>query len=160
MSPQILLHPFILGLGLGLLFAAFAGVSYLRVRWELARFRRHLADRSEIDSDMALALRKELEELRKQNENLRVKNAQASESGNGRLVRDLEIYARAEKRMILSAPGFAPAWEIAKGEAHAELVDEESGRSIPKRVFSMLFGAGKQRLPAPDSGAGSKTGPV
>ena len=65
--------------------------------------------------------------------------------------RDLEVYARAEKRMHLSAPGFGPAWETAKSEAHAELADEEGGKSAPKRIFARLFGGGgsaTQALPA------------
>jgi hypothetical protein len=33
-----------------------------------------------------------------------------------------------------------PAWETAKSEAHSELVEEESGKSAPKRIFARLFG--------------------
>jgi hypothetical protein len=69
----------------------------------------------------------------------------------GRLQRDLEIYARAEKRMVVNVPGFAPAWENAKAAAQAELAEEDAGRSLPKRVFSKFFGASapKETLPAP-----------
>jgi hypothetical protein len=72
-------------------------------------------------------------------------------------MRDLEIYARAEKRMLINVPGFAPAWETAKSEAHGELVDEESGKSTPKKIFARLFGGGgggeKVALPAREDAA-------
>jgi hypothetical protein len=44
--------------------------------------------------------------------------------------------------MLLNVPGFAPAWETAKAEAHNEMGEEESGRSAPKRMFARLFGGG------------------
>jgi hypothetical protein len=49
-------------------------------------------------------------------------------------------------------PGFAPAWETAKAEAHTELVEEESGRSAPRRIFSRLFGGGTSGPALPQRG--------
>jgi hypothetical protein len=42
--------------------------------------------------------------------------------------------------MILQAPGFAGAWEGAKTAAIEELTAEDQGRSLPKRIFTRLFG--------------------
>jgi hypothetical protein len=58
----------------------------------------------------------------------------------------LEILARAEKRMILRAPGFAPAWEAAKSESADEVAQEEMGKSLPKRFFNRLFGNASLKL--------------
>jgi hypothetical protein len=61
--------------------------------------------------------------------------------------------------MLINVPGFAPAWETAKSEAHADLVDEESGKSTPKKIFARLFGGGgggggeKVALPAREDAA-------
>ena len=64
-----------------------------------------------------------------------------NEMPDRKLQRDLEIFARAEKRMLINVPGFAPAWENAKHAAHTEIEDEESGKSVSKRVFAKFFAA-------------------
>ena len=51
------------------------------------------------------------------NENLRLKVAQMAEKPNAKLEHELEVLARAEKSMMINAPGFAPAWETAKAAA-------------------------------------------
>ena len=63
--------------------------------------------------------------------------------------RELEIYARAEKQMMINAPGFAPAWELAKHNSTAQLSEEERGNSLPQRLFRKLVGGTTtQALPA------------
>ncbi len=58
----------------------------------------------------------DLETLRKENETLRVKVNALNEAPDRKMQRDLEVFARAEKRMLLNVPGFAPAWETAKSK--------------------------------------------
>ena len=149
MTSQQILHiltaPFSLGLWLGLIFAALAFYNYLRMKGELKRFKRHLSDRLEIDAAGVQKGRAEVERLRKENENLRVKVAALNELPDQRAQRDLEIFARAEKRMLISVPGFAAAWENAKNDARGEIANEESGNSLPKRVFAKLFTAPPQK---------------
>jgi len=146
---DILLHPFTLGLALGLFCTALALWRLLSVKLDLRRFKRHLSDRVELEGDSANRVKGELEALRRENEQLRIRIAAFNEMPEWKAQRDLEIYARAEKRMVVNVPGFAPAWESAKNSAHAELQEEEAGRSLPKRVFSRLFrsGGGKDALP-------------
>jgi len=145
MDWHFLIHPFALGLELGLVFTALVSFRLWREKGELKRFKRHLSDKLEIEAETLNRLKREAETLRKENDNLRLQVGSMNQTQEVRLVRDLEIFARAEKRMIVSAPGFAPAWENAKAEAQAELADEEAGRSLPKRVFSKLFGAPAKR---------------
>jgi hypothetical protein len=151
---QILLSHFVWGLGLGLIFAALAFYQVLRLKGEIKRFKRHLSDRLEIDAESAHRKSTDLEKLKKENENLRVKIAGFNDFPERRLERDLEIYARAEKRMIVAVPGFAGPWESAKHDALVELQGEESGQSLPKRVFARLFPSpGESKAALPDASA-------
>lgn len=151
MDYHLLLQPFALGLELGLFLAGLALWRVVRLKMELRRFKQHLSDRLEIDSGSANKTKRDMEALRRENEQLRIRVAGLNAAPEGRLQQDLEIFARAEKRMLINVPGFAPAWESAKAAAHAELAEEDAGRSLPKRVFSRLFGVGgpKDALPAP-----------
>src|ERR1700761_9462438 len=139
MDKNIFLGPFALGFYLGCVFLIIACYNYLRLKGELSRFRRHLSDKLEIEAETMKKLKGEQENLRKENESLRVKVNALNELPDRKLQRDLEVYARAEKRMLLNAPGFSPAWETAKSEPHNDLAEEEAGRTAPKRIFSRLF---------------------
>lgn len=147
------MNPFILGLALGLFCTALALWRVCTLKLELRRFKQHLADRIELEADSVKKVKGELEGLRRENEALRIRVAGFNEIPVWRTQRDLEIYARAEKQMLLNAPGFAPVWETAKNSAHAELQEEETGRSLPRRVFTRLFGPPGIRANLPPSPA-------
>jgi len=154
-SHNIFLSQFALGFYLGCVFLVIACYNYLRLKGELGRFRRHLSDKLEIEAETIKKTKAEQEVLRKENESLRVKVNALNEIPDRKIQRDLEIYARAEKRMLLNVPGFAPAWETAKSEAHNELSEEEAGKAAPKRIFARLFGGGatnQAALPSRDNG--------
>ena len=152
---NIFLSDFALGFYLGCIFLVIACYNYLRLKGELGRFRRHLSDKLEIEAETMKKTKAEQEVLRKENESLRVTVNALNEIPDRKVQRDLEIYARAEKRMLLNVPGFAPAWETAKSEAHNELTEEEAGKAAPKRIFARLFGGGgnTQALPSRDNGS-------
>jgi hypothetical protein len=143
-NQQIFLHPFALGFYLGCVFLLLGAYNYLRLKGELTRFRRHLSDRLEIEAEMIKKIKEDGEALKKENELLRVKVNSLNEKPDRKIHRDLEVYARAEKQMFLSVPGFAPAWETAKEEAYRGVSDEEAGKAQPKRIFKGLFGGGSQ----------------
>ena len=152
-KPELFLHPFALGFYLGLVFVILSLYNYFRLKGELSRFRRHLSDKLEIEAETMKKIKLDQENLRRENESLRIKVNALNELPDRKLQRDLEVYARAEKKMLIQVPGFAPAWETAKAEAHTELVEEEGGRSAPRRIFSRLFGGGgsgvsRMRAPA------------
>ena len=136
---QILANPFTWGLALGLIFVLLAFYRILRLKSDIKRYKRHLSDRMEIEAESVQKKSSELDRLKKENENLRVKIASLNDSSERRLDRDLEIYARAEKRMLVGVPGFAAPWENAKHDALLEIQGEEAGQSLPKRVFARLF---------------------
>ncbi len=148
MSKDLFLGQFALGFYLGCIFLIIACYNYLRLKGELARFRRHLSDKLEIEAETMKKIKAEQENLRKENESLRVKVNALNEIPDRKLQRDLEVYARAEKRMLINAPGFAPAWETAKSDAHTDLAEEEAGKAPSKRIFARLFGGGNSATAA------------
>src|SRR5271155_486155 len=136
-------HHFYLGLGigagLGLIGIAFAVMRLLDTKSEVRRLKRHLSDKLELESEATNRLRLDLQELKQQNENLRIKVANLNQIPDKRLHRELEIYARAERFMVSSSPGFPAVWEEAKRSAMNGLEQEENGNSLPKRVFNALL---------------------
>ena len=128
-----------IGVGLGLIVLVYGLLRLLETKGEVKRLRRHLADKLELEADATNRLRQDLQELKQQNENLRIKVANLNQFPDKRLQRELEIYARAERFMVSSSPGFPAVWEDAKRNAVGDLEQEESGRSLPKRVFNALL---------------------
>ncbi len=150
MNQHLFLNHYAIGFYFGCIFLVITCYNYLKLKSELGRFRRHLSDKLEIEADTMKKIKSEQEMLRKENETLRVKVNALNEIPDRKLQRDLEIYARAEKRMLINAPGFAPAWETAKSEAHNDLAEEEAGKAAPKRIFSRLFGGGSTAAALPN----------
>ncbi|HWB07417.1 MAG TPA: hypothetical protein VG796_30615 [Verrucomicrobiales bacterium] len=142
-------YPFVWGLSLGLLFFVLSFWGHFKTKREYRRYRRHLSDKLELEARQYEVIRKEKEVLTKENENLRLRVGQLNEKPDQKVLRDMEIMTRAEKRMMIQAPGFAGAWEAAKSAAAEEVTAEDQGRSLPKRLFSRLFGTGsRDALPA------------
>ncbi len=137
---ELLTHPFSLGLGLGLIFTLLAIIRLISVKLELRKFRQHLSERLQVEAEHLHREHSEMDGLKKQNENLRMKIAQLEQAPDRRAARELDILLRAEKRMTLGAPGFAAAWESAKNESLREVEAEGSGASMPRRVMTKLFG--------------------
>ncbi|HEX8373211.1 MAG TPA: hypothetical protein VF585_10555 [Chthoniobacterales bacterium] len=138
--PQIHTFPFYLcvfagGLALGLIFAFMAWNTARHAKNERNKFKMMLGEKMDVEASASAKLKEELEALRKQNENLRIKVSELNQTSEKRLQRELEIYARAEKRLVEKSPGFPAAWEHAKRESHEELTLEEAGQTLPKRLF-------------------------
>ena len=146
-------HIWALGIGFALGFALF--IHSFRNHWktsrEFKRYKKMISDKLELDQRQMGELTKERDRLTKDNEHLRVQVARLNDRTDNKVQREMEIFARAEKHMMITAPGFAPAWEIAKSNAHAQMEEEERGNSFPQRIFRKLIGGGPgnvQTLPA------------
>jgi hypothetical protein len=137
---------FVWGLLLGLLFFVLSAWAHFKTKRDFRRYRKHLSDKLDLDAAQLEALKKERESVLKENENLRLRIGMMGEKPDQKILRDLEVLTRAEKRMVIRAPGFAPAWETAKSEAADELAHEEMGKSLPKRFFNRLFGSPALKL--------------
>jgi hypothetical protein len=136
---QPMFWAFVGGLFLGLIGVAFLALRFADAKREIRRLKRHLADKLELESEASNRLRLDLQELKQQNENLRIKVANLNQVPDRRLQRELEIFARAERWMVSSSPGFPAIWEEAKRSAINDLEQEEQGRSFPQRVFNALL---------------------
>jgi len=160
----ILAQPFTWGLIIGIALFLWSCLGHARTSREFKRYRQHLTDKLELESRAMETHRKELETLRKENEHLRVKVNQLKEKPGHTQQRDLEIMARAEQQMMVAAPGFAGAWEQAKMRAREELEAEESGKSLPRRLFRQLMGTTAKtddsgdETPEPKSATGAGKG--
>ena len=142
---DFLLHPFALGFYTGCIFLVIALYHQFRLKLEHKRYRRMLSDKMEIDATAVSKQKAELETLRKENENLRVKVQALTSQPEQKLAREVEIFARAEKKMTVAAPGFASPWEQAKQAAHQELSEEESGRAAHRTLFQRFFGGASEQ---------------
>jgi hypothetical protein len=143
---DVVKSPFVWGLALGLLFFGISLWGHLGTKREFRRYRKHLSDKLDLDAAQLEGLKRDRESLARENENLRLRLGMLAEKPDQKILRDLEILTRAEKRMILRAPGFAPAWESAKAESADEVALEEAGKSLPKRLFNRLFGNSSLKL--------------
>lgn len=140
---NVLTNPFFWGFVLGFTFCVLSLISHWKTKGELKRLKGHLSDKLEIEAEKLAEMKGRLDSLKQENENLRMKvNSGRVQSDLASLERELEIFARAEKAMVLNAPGFAPAWEKAKEGALAEIENEEAGKSLPRRIFKKFFSRG------------------
>jgi hypothetical protein len=135
------LYTFGMGFGLGAIFLLMSYVSHWKTKSEFKRYKSHLSDKLELDARQLQESNKEKTRLAQENEHLRVQVARLNEKPENKLQRELEILTRAEKHMMINAPGFAPAWETAKSQALAQIETEEKGMSFPRKLFRKLMGS-------------------
>lgn len=141
-SPQ---NTFIYGFLLCGIFFVQTFWAHWKTKRELKRYKGILSDKMDLDSKQNQDITKERATLKQENENLRMQIARLNERPDNKMQRELEILARAEKQMVISAPGFAPAWEMAKSAALGQLENEEKGQSFPQKIFRKLIGAGSSQ---------------
>lgn len=157
---EYLKHPFTLGLLLGLAVAAVAWKSGFSARRRLAKDVRrlenelrelqgHLNTQLKINAQGNDTLQRELEEHRRQNENLRVSLATLQAKPGKAELRHSQVTESAVRLMREQAPGFAPAWEKAMRQAEADVEASESG--LKKLVRRVLPGIGMSGGPASGS---------
>ena len=136
---EILEHPMtigaMIGLSVGLLFCFLMFISRFKVARQAKYYRNMLEERNKMEKEHMELYRKDLERLEKDqvalsetNANLRQKVSQMKSSSETIRARDVEIMARAEKRLLKASPSFGIAWEDAKNNAALELEEEEAGK--------------------------------
>lgn len=115
---------------------------------ELDKLRQHLQTQMEITAKGNEEQKKLIEELRSQNENLRVLVQSLQQKPEQSRVRQLEVWQRAIERMQAGAPGFAPAWLAALQEAENEVAASENGLTrFVKKILGTSKGATATALP-------------
>jgi hypothetical protein len=157
LAPQ---NTFFIGLGLGGVFLVLSLWSHWKTKREFKRYKSHLSDKLDLDAKQLQDINKERTRLNQEAENLRMQVARLNERPDNKMQRELEILARAEKHMMINAPGFAPAWEMAKSQALSQIENEERGMSFPQKIFRKLLGPSSsgQNVALPESAVTAKSG--
>ena len=122
------MNDFIVGLIVGLAVAVVLAVALLskgasakkQAKAEVEKYKRMLQDRMELESDGLTKLKGEVEELKKQNENLRISLNTMSQKPGRKEMQRLDVYQTAAERLSINSPGFAPVWQAALKESEAE----------------------------------------
>jgi len=136
------LYTFVMGFALGVVFLVMSYFNHWKTKSEFKRYKSHLSDKLELDAKQLQDTNKERARLSQENEHLRIQVNRLNEKPENKLQRELEVMARAEKHMLINAPGFAPAWELAKSQALSQMETEEKGMSFPQKIFRKLIGPG------------------
>lgn len=89
-----------------------------------------LANRMDIESSGVGKIKDDLEGLRKENENMRITLSTLDQKAGRKEIKRLQVYQIALDKLVVSSPGFAPAWQTAVQEAEL-MVKEATMGSIP-----------------------------
>ena len=79
-----------------------------------------LTDRMDLESDGLGKLKAEIEELKTQNENLRISLRTYSQKPGRREIARLQVFQQAADRLTINSPGFGAAWQAALKESESE----------------------------------------
>lgn len=133
MDLETAIQPFIIGLGIGLLICL---IVYIReemkrgpLKKEIKSLKNHLHEKMEIDAEATHRKVKEIENLKLENENLRISVQSLSQKPGRREIINLHVYQKALAIMTESAHGFAPMWQKALNQAEQEVEAFEKGKS-------------------------------
>ncbi len=111
-------------------------IQQIKLKKEIKRLKEHLHTKMEIDAEGNARLKAELEDLKKQNENLRITNHTLQNKPGRRELLLLHIYDKAVNELIAKNPSVAPAWEDLYQKAEQELHEIESGfKAYVSRMF-------------------------
>ena len=146
-------HDFFIGLAIGLGVAAIVWIIYLfKVRStrikeevEVRKYKDMLTSRMEIESEGVEKLKRSNEELKTQNENLRISLQTMSQKPGRKEIERLQVYQKAVDRLTINSPGFGPAWQAALKESEEEFSKTYSGvlpfirRVIPGKTNAQLM---------------------
>ena len=119
---------FLIGLGIGVVLAIVLVVvlsvrrhkEILESKKETERLKRMLTDRMDLESEGLAKLKEQNEDLKKQNENLRISlNSYSQKPGRKELAR-LQVYQLAVDRLTINSACFGGAWQGALKESEDE----------------------------------------
>ncbi len=94
---------------------------------EIKELTEHLNRQMKITGEGSKSLEKELERLRKENENLRISVKTLGQKPGRAELRLLNIYDSAIRKVSARVPGFSAGWESALNEAQKEYEESEKG---------------------------------
>lgn len=131
LSTSFLLKPLAIGLYIGIFIAIIVFIREKivqhRLKKEIEKLKAHIQTKLEIEAESNERRKKEIEELKKQNENLRIMLQNYIEKPGRKVLRQLHLYQKAIEILTVKAPGFAQSWQSALEEAGREMRLMESG---------------------------------
>lgn len=115
------MNQFLIGLGIGVALAIVVLIGMaskthkktVQYKEELAKLKKVIVNRMDVESEGLNNLKNELAEVKKQNENLRISVATYSQKPGKKETTRLHIYQQAADRLMINAPGFGAAWQTA-----------------------------------------------
>lgn len=130
------------GLGIGLLVALLGWMNSFRTgsstRKEMETLKTHLQTQMSINAKGYEEIKKEVERLRKENENLRISVSTLSNKPGRAELKTLQIWDKAIRIMTITSPGFASTWEMAINEAKKDVEDTDTGmKALVRKVFPL-----------------------
>ncbi len=130
----------IIGIAFGALLSYLKSLLTIRKhKKELKEYKDHLDRQMKITDAGNAKLVAELEQMKKENENLRISVQTLNQKPGRAELRLLNIYDSALRKMMSQAPGFSTAWENSLQEAEREYEANETGL---KSIVSKVFGSG------------------
>lgn len=147
---DLLKNHFVLGVLLGLLVTFFTWKSGFsakrhlkkelnRVQEEQKELQQHLNTQLKVNAEGNDSLQNKLEELREQNETLRINISTLQQKPGRAEIRQLQITEAAVGLMREQAPGFAQAWEQALRQAEADHEAAEGGlKKLVRKVLPSI----------------------
>jgi hypothetical protein len=143
------------GVLVGLAVAVWVAISGWRRRSalevEILRLREHLHDQMEITHEGSRQRKVALEQLRVENENLRVTLKAWQQKPDRRELRMLHVYDHALHQLLADAPGFSPHWEKALRDADQHIAKIDTGLLAFARRLVLPPAPPKPRDPPPSS---------
>ena len=146
---DFLKSPFAWGLGLGLALTFFTWKSALaakhnlkkenrRLQDEMRDLEKHLNTQLKINASGNSSIEEKLDEMKQQNENLRITVSTLQNKPGRAELRSLHTMESAVRLMREQAPGFASAWEMALRQAEGEYEEASGGlRKLVRKVIAL-----------------------
>ena len=104
---------------------------------EIKRLKELLHTKLEVEAHAHRKLSSELEDLRKQNENLRVTVSALQQKPDRAELRQLYVYDTAIRALLSRFSSFGPAWQAELDEAERQMTERETGLgAFVRRVLS------------------------
>lgn len=122
------MNEFFTGMMLGVSFAIVIAIVLVvknsgvkkQAKEDVEKYKKMLTDRMELETEGIQKLKAENEELKKNNENLRISIQTMSQKPGRKELQRLEVYQTAAERLTMNSPGFAPVWQAALKESEEE----------------------------------------
>ena len=136
MDYQIIVYV-IAGVAVGWVLSYIKSVLQMRkYKKEIQNLQEHLNRQMKITNEGSKSIEKELEKLKKENENLRVSVKTLGQKPGRAELRLLNIYDSALRKVMAKVPGFSAGWEGALAEAEREYEENEKGiKAIVRKVL-------------------------